>query len=90
MTTLTLIGRDGCHLCEVARGVIDQVLAELPDDRADEIDIVEVSVDDDASLTAQWSDKVPVILIDDRLHAHWRVEARRLREALEPSRERVS
>ncbi|HAJ17817.1 MAG TPA: thioredoxin family protein, partial [Microbacterium sp.] len=30
MTTVTLIGRDGCHLCDVARGVIDHVLADLP------------------------------------------------------------
>ncbi|WP_434968863.1 glutaredoxin family protein [Microbacterium sp. bgisy207] len=88
--TLTLIGRDGCHLCEVARGVIDQVLADLPDSRADQIELVDVSVDADPALREQWGEKVPVILVDGRLHSYWRVDATRLKEALEPSREPVS
>lgn len=79
---MTLIGRDGCHLCDVARGVIDHVLIELPADRADEITVDELSIDDDPELAAQWWEKIPVILIDGRMHAHWRVDAARLRDAL--------
>lgn len=83
MTTLTLIGKADCHLCDVARGVVDQVLAELPDDRADSIEVVEASIETDPALHAAWWEKIPVILIDGKLHAHWRVAPDRLREALQ-------
>ena len=32
MTTLTLIGKPDCHLCDVARDVVEAVVAELPED----------------------------------------------------------
>lgn len=83
MTTLTIIGKDGCHLCEVAQGVVEQVLAELPDDQADRVQVVQASIHDDPALYDLWWDKVPVLLIDDRLHAYWRVAPERLRQALE-------
>lgn len=79
---MTLIGRDGCHLCEVARGVIDHVLAELPEEQADAVTVEELSVDDDPALSASWGEKIPVVLIDGDLHAHWRLDAARLSAAL--------
>ena len=82
MTTITIIGKDGCHLCDVARGVVDQVLAELPEARADRIEVVEASIETDPVLYDLWWEKIPVVLIDDQLHAHWRVAPERLREAL--------
>ncbi|GAA3654995.1 glutaredoxin family protein [Microbacterium marinilacus] len=82
MTALTLIGKPDCHLCDVARDVIDQVLAELPDDVADAVEVREASIQDDPALFDQWWEKIPVVLIDDRLHGHWRVAPDRLRAAL--------
>lgn len=82
MTQVTLIGKPDCHLCDVAREVVDQVIADLPDETADRIDVVERSIVDDAELYAQWWEKIPVVLIDGRLHGHWRVSPDRLREAL--------
>ena len=83
MTTLTLIGKPDCHLCEVASDVIDAVVAELPDAAAESIEIVEASIQDDPALYELWWEKIPVVLIDGDLHAHWRVSPERLREALE-------
>jgi len=82
VTTVTLIGRDGCHLCDVARGVIDHVLADLPDDQADAVTVEELSIQDDPALSALWWEKIPVVLIDGDLHAHWRLDAARLSAAL--------
>jgi len=81
--TITLIGKEGCHLCDVARGVIEHVLAELPDDAADRIQLEEKSILDDAVLHEQWAEKIPVVMIDDDLHAYWRVNPERLRAAVE-------
>lgn len=83
MTTLTLIGKPDCHLCDVANEIIDAVVAELPDAVADQIEIVERSINDDAALYERWWEKIPVVLIDGELHAHWRVSPERLRSALE-------
>ncbi|GAB3284072.1 glutaredoxin family protein [Microbacterium sp. MEC084] len=82
MTTLTLIGKPDCHLCDVAREVVDQVLADLPDPVADAVEVREASIQDDPALYDLWWEKIPVVLIDDRLHGHWRVAPERLRAAL--------
>ncbi len=89
MTTLTIIGREGCHLCDVAAEIIDRVLADLPDAVADAVDVVEVDVDSRPELLSLYTDKVPVVLIDDEVHAYWRLDAGRLRDALTKQEEAV-
>ena len=79
MTTLTLIGKPDCHLCDVAREIIEAVVAELPEDR---VEVEELSIADDPALYARWWEKIPVVLIDGQLHGHWRVSPDRLRAAL--------
>jgi len=79
MTTLTLIGKPDCHLCDVAHEVIETVVAELPEGA---VDVEELSIADDPALYAQWWEKIPVVLIDGELHGHWRVSPERLRAAL--------
>lgn len=79
MTTLTLIGKPDCHLCDVAREVVETVVAELPEES---VEVEEKSILDDPALYAQWWEKIPVVLIDGRLHGHWRVSPDRLRAAL--------
>ncbi|MCS3442281.1 glutaredoxin family protein [Microbacterium phyllosphaerae] len=83
MTTLTLIGKPDCHLCDVASEIIDAVVAEMPDAAAERIEIVEASIQDDPALYELWWEKIPVVLIDGDLHAHWRLSAERLRDALD-------
>ena len=83
MTIITLIGKPDCHLCDVAREVVETVVAELPEDA---VDIDELSIADDPALYAQWWEKIPVVLIDGELHGHWRVSPDRLRAALAAAR----
>ncbi|MBB4668068.1 hypothetical protein BKA24_002777 [Microbacterium marinum] len=79
MTSLTLISKPDCHLCDVAREIVETVVADLPEGR---VAIEELSIADDPALYAQWWEKIPVVLVDGELHAHWRVSADRLRAAL--------
>ena len=79
MTTLTLISKPDCHLCDVARDIVEVVIADLPEDR---VDVHEVSILDDPALYERWWEKIPVVLIDGELHAHWRISPERLRAAL--------
>ena len=82
MTELTLIGKPDCHLCDVASDIVEGVIADLPDDLADRIELRESSIADDPALYELWWEKIPVVLIDGRLHGHWRVSPERLRAAL--------
>ena len=72
MTRLTLISRDGCHLCEEAERVLDRIGA--PWERVD--------VDDSIELVRDYGDRVPVLLLDGREHGYWRIEEDRLRRDL--------
>jgi len=83
VTVLTLIGKPDCHLCDLAHAVVHEVLAELPEGTADRVEVVQQSILDDAALYARWWEKIPVLLIDGVPHTHWRVDAGRLRTALE-------
>ena len=83
MTTLTLIGKPDCHLCDVAREVVETVVADLPEDA---VEVQELSIADDPALYATWWEKIPVVLIDGELHGHWRVSPDRLRAALDATR----
>lgn len=83
MTTITVIGKPGCHLCPTALEIVETVVAELPDAIGDDIEVVQRSIEDDPALYELWWEKIPVVLIDGELHAHWRVSADRLRERLE-------
>lgn len=72
-----LLGKPGCHLCDDARAVVEGVLAEHP-----EISFEERSILDDPALLDAYAEEIPVVLIDDRVHTIWRVDADRFRRAL--------
>ncbi|MDI6909445.1 glutaredoxin family protein [Nocardioides sp.] len=73
---VTLYTRPGCHLCDVAREVVERVCAELGEEYA------EVLVDEDPELRERFTDEVPVTFVDGRQHDFWRVDEVRLRAAL--------
>lgn len=80
-STLTLIGKPGCHLCDDARQVVDAVLDDLGRDGLT-VRLVERSILEEPALAAAYSEDIPVVLVDDRLHDRWRVDPARLRADL--------
>jgi len=76
--TLTLIGKPGCHLCDDARAVVTEVLADFESVTLDELSIL-----DDAALHELYVEEIPVLLLNGRVHNIWRVDADRLRRSLE-------
>jgi glutaredoxin len=73
---VTLYSRQGCHLCDDARAVIERVCADLG------TSYVEVDVDADPDLQRRFTEEVPVTFVDGRQHDFWRVSEDRLRAAL--------
>lgn len=79
--TVTLLTRPGCHLCDDARAIVRDVVDRLAAEGRP-IALDERSILGDPTLQDRWSDDVPVVLIDDRLHVRWRVDADALAVAL--------
>jgi glutaredoxin len=73
---VTVVSRQGCHLCEVAEAEVARICGELA------VPWETVDVDSDTELRAEYGDQVPVILIDGKEHGYWRVEEERFRAAL--------
>jgi glutaredoxin len=73
---VTVLTKPGCHLCENALVVVEQVCAEL------DVGWTEVDITTDEALFAQWWEQIPVTLVDGVQHTFWRVDPDRLRAAL--------
>ena len=84
---ITLLSKPGCHLCDDARAVIERGRSSLSekhiDTTLDEIDILQ-----DARLARLHAEEIPVVLIDGRRHAIWRVDEDRLTAAIEKAARR--
>ena len=76
---LTLIGKPGCHLCDDAQSVIDTVLEEFETP----IPVVKKNILDDEALFARYSEEIPVLLINGKVHNYWRIDPDRLRSELQ-------
>lgn len=75
-----VLTRPGCHLCEDALVIVQEVTADL----GERFDVVDV--DGDPDLVDRYGDRVPVVLVDGSEHGFWRVERDRLRQALQGRR----
>jgi len=73
---VVVLSRPGCHLCADACAVVDRVTAEIG------ATWLEQDITGDAELTQRWGEFVPVVVIDGDVHAWFRVDEARLREAL--------
>jgi glutaredoxin len=69
VTRVTLISRDGCHLCEVAEETLDRIAAG---------GWTRVDVESSLELERDYGDRVPVVLLDGKEHGYWKVEEDRL------------
>jgi glutaredoxin len=69
---IQLLTRPGCHLCEVAKEALERIGEPW----------VEVDIERDPELDAEYGDRIPVVLLDGKEHGYWRVEEERLRRDL--------
>lgn len=79
MTSLervVLVSKPGCHLCDVAREIVETVCA------GQDMDFSEINIYDDPFSADLYSARVPVVLVDGTEIAQFRVSEQRLRQAL--------
>jgi glutaredoxin len=77
MTVVTLYGKPGCHLCEDARRVIDEVRATR------EFELREVDITIDAGLNREYGERIPVIAVDGAEEFEFFVDPEGLTRALD-------
>jgi glutaredoxin len=82
MTVITVFGRHGCHLCDVAVEVLDVMREEL------NYELEKIYIDGNPELEKLYGEQVPVIHIDGNHHDFFRVDPKRFKSSLEKHRQR--
>jgi glutaredoxin len=79
---LTMLVRQGCHLCEVAESDLARVLgrfsAEYPE-TGYSVELVEIDARPEFE---KYSDDIPVLMINGKQVAFWRIDEERIFEQL--------
>ena len=78
MIVLTLYSRPGCHLCEEMKAVVQRA-ARGADAR---VTIEEIDISNDPELEARYGLEIPVLLVDGRKAAKYRVTEQELARML--------
>jgi glutaredoxin len=69
VTVLTLYSRPGCHLCEEMKAVVTRTASGLQTPIA----IDEIDISTDPTLEARYGLEIPVLLVDGKKAAKYRV-----------------
>ncbi|HEY7984105.1 MAG TPA: glutaredoxin family protein [Ktedonobacterales bacterium] len=72
---ITLYGKVGCHLCDDARALLDELAADV------EFDLREIDILGDSTLYERYKYRIPVIAIDGREALEGRFDLADLRTA---------
>ena len=76
MIVLTLYSKPGCHLCDDMKSVIEKVAASVP------FSLEEIDISADAHLEQLYGLEIPVLMVDGKKAAKYRVTEAELRRML--------
>jgi glutaredoxin len=77
LTSVTLYGKPGCHLCEEAREVLLSVRLER------EFELAEVDITLDPGLNREYGERIPVIAVDGEDAFEYVVDRQALQDRLD-------
>ena len=76
MITLTLYSRPGCHLCDEMKAVIEHVAQSNP------LQLEEIDISTSADLEARYGLEIPVLMVEGKKAAKYRIGEEELRRLL--------
>jgi glutaredoxin len=76
VATVVLYARPGCHLCDVARSVIEDIRASDP------FDFQEIDIETDDALIRDYGIRIPVVAVDGQERFEISVDPAQLRAAV--------
>ena len=77
---LTIYSKPGCHLCDEMKSLVRRVLARYADAR---ITIDEIDISTDRELAERYGLEIPVLMIDGKKAAKYRVSEQELTRMLD-------
>jgi glutaredoxin len=78
MTTLTIYSRPGCHLCDEMKATVYRAMKTTPE----AVSVEEIDVSSDPDLERRYGQEIPVLLVDGRKAAKYRVSEAELTRIL--------
>lgn len=78
---MVLLSRAGCSICIAVLERLTDLAAEL-DFELSTVDVDARAADGDATLRAEYGDRLPVVLLDGAEHSYWDVDEPQLRADL--------
>jgi glutaredoxin len=82
---LTIYSKPGCHLCDVMKSLVHRVIAD--ERSARDMSIEEIDISTDRELLDRFGLEIPVLLIDGKKVAKYRVSEADLRRMLAARKE---
>lgn len=79
MIALTIYSRPGCHLCDEMKAVVDRVAGAATPQPT--VDVIDISSDPD--LESRYGLEIPVLMVNGKKAAKYRVNEQDLRRILE-------
>jgi glutaredoxin len=73
---LQIYSRPGCHLCEEMAGIVRRAIAGRP------ATLEEIDISKDPDLERIYGEQIPVLMIDGRKVAKYRISEREIRRVL--------
>jgi glutaredoxin len=73
---VTLYGRPGCHLCDVAREALERVRADTP------FELREIDIEGDDELFKRYLERIPLVCLDGEELFEYHVDEPALRRRL--------
>ena len=74
---LTIFSKPGCHLCDEMKSLVHRVISR--ESRHDDITVDEIDISSDQELLDRYGVEIPVLLIDGKKVAKYRVSEEELR-----------
>lgn len=78
---LTIYSKPGCHLCDEMKSLVHRVIAQHPS--AQEISVDDIDISTDRDLLDRYGLDIPVLMIDGKKVAKYRVSEQELTQMLE-------
>jgi hypothetical protein len=73
---LTIYSRPGCHLCDEMKAIVQRVARTMP------LSVEEIDISTDPGLEARYGLEIPVLMIEGKKAAKYRIAETELRKVL--------
>jgi len=81
---LTIYSKPGCHLCDEMKSLVHRVVAQHSNEP---IAVDEIDISSDPDLLDRYGLEIPVLLVDGKKTAKYRVSEQELRRMIDARRE---